>query len=244
MSDKSLDFAGIKFINPMEYHQLPQDQRVCISLAQTEILAINVRVYQVDKNFTGAIKGNIAAVGRESFIQEIDKQFTPDSSIPYLMIHDKKNVMGNVAPGDEVVINYENGIGKVIPVATDAKYVYDIKLLGNSNLLNRVTEFLNNASQGGKVRLTSERIAEVIGGAITNAHSSAFREFNSSKPEHVIVGITEHIKTLDLKQESIRVSEKLLDAYDVGYRVNKQESTAPQVIFVGAPKHDFAKPKL
>lgn len=236
MNDNDLDFTGIRFVNPGEYGDLTKDEQLCVALAQSEMLAVSVRVYQVMPGFTGAVKGNIATVGRESVIQEVDPRFTPDQSIPHLMLHKKADLKGDVHPGDEVVIRYADGSAKVIPVAVDAKYAYDIDLDGDPAMLKRITEFLAQASDGGKVRLTSDRIAEVVGNAVTNAHLEAFKQFNVPRPEQVSVAITEHVKTLDLQQESIRVSEKLLKAHERGYRVDLQESTKPQVVFVGAPK--------
>jgi len=230
--DNDLDFTdGIRYVNPGELGDLMPDAQLCVSLAQTEMLAVSVRVYQVDKSFSGAIKGNIATVGREFVAQEIDSRFTPDPSVPHLMLHKKENMNAAVNPGDEVVICYADGSAKVIPVAKNAKYAYDIDFDGDPALLKRIADFLNNASMGGEVRLTSDRIAEVIGNAVTNA-AFVLGQMGVARPQHISVAITEHVKTLDLKQESVRMSEKMLKAFERGYRIDLQESTKPQTLFV------------
>lgn len=242
--NKDLDFLGIRYVNPGEYPTLSRDEQLCVAIAQSEIMAVAVRVYQVEPGFTGVIKGNIATVGRESVVQEIDSRFTPDKNIPHLMLHKKSNLSSDVKPGDEVVIRYADGSAKVIPVDKEAKYAYDIDFEGDPAFLKRIAEFLNAASDGGKVRLTSDRIAEVVGNAITNAHLSALKEFGVARPDKVSVAITEHVKTLDLSREAIRVSEKLLKAHERGYRIDMQESTKPQVVFIGAPKREEDRSRM
>lgn len=232
--NNDLDFTKIRFVNPGKYAELSDDEQRCVSLAQAEILAVSVRVYQVEPGFNGSIKGVIAAIGRESVIQEVDPRFTPDKSIPHLVLHKKSDLDRDVQPGAEVVIRYADGSAKVIPVDREAKYAYDIDLEGDAVTLKRITEFLAQASDGGKVRLTSDRIAEVVGNAVTNL--SARNQLNLPRPNRVSVAITEHIKTIDLQKESIRISEKLLKAHERGYRLDLQESSKPQVVFVGTPK--------
>lgn len=234
-NDNDLDFLGIKFINPGEYASLDKDQRTCVSLAQIETLAVAVRVYQIDKDkFTGSIKGNIAAVGRETIVQEVDSLFCPDGKSTHLILHKKEDLSGDAKPGDEVVISYADGSGHIIPVGDEAKFAYDIDFEGDPMVLDKITQFLNSASDGGKFKLTSDRIAEVVGNAVTNAGLAAFREFGMKAPESVEVAITEHIRILDLKSEAILVSEKMLKAHQFGYRLDMQESTRPQEVFRGA----------
>lgn len=244
--NNDLDFTGLKFINPGEYTKLNHDEKTCVALAQMESLSVFVRVYQVDKNnFTGAIKGNIAAVGRESVVQEVDRRFAGGSDIPHMIIHKKSDLFGaDIKPGDEVVISYSRGAGHVIPVEKDARYAYEIDFDGAPELLEKITNFIRDASSGGRVKMTSDRIAEVVGNAITNASLSALAEFGTKRPELIAVEITEHIKALDLKSESVRVSEKLLKSHQVGYRIDLQDSIKPQVVFSGARPSTSSHQKL
>lgn len=231
-----LDFTkeGIRYVNPGEYKDLSWDAYKCVALAQSEMLAVSVRVYQITKDFTGSIKGTISTVGKESVVQEVDPSFTPDPKIPHLIIHEKSLLNADVTPGDEVVIRYVDGTARVIPVGKDAKYTYDIELDGPPEALKRITDFLAKASNNGEIRLTADRIAEVVGNAVTNL-------YRDTRPESISVAVTEFVKSIDLKKESIVVSEKLLDAYESGYRVNLQASTPRQVVFVGTPEEVKSK---
>lgn len=250
-NDNDLDFTGLIYINPSKYKTLSADQHTCISLAQVEArqLSVHVRVYQVDKNhFNGGIKGNIAAVGRESIVQEVDRCFVPGglANHPCLVVHNKSDLRGDAKPGDEVVISYSDGYGRIIPVHEEAKFAYDIDLEDDAKSLSIITQYLNKASDGGRVRLTADRIAEVIGAAVTNAAKAGdpFVEFGLATPESVAVAITEHVRTLDLQQESVRVSEKMLVAFSQSYRIDLQQSTSPQEIFRGESKAPSFKQKL
>jgi hypothetical protein len=234
-SDDIFEALGVTYINPGDYDKLNHEERMCLSLAQIESLSVSIRVYRADKTvMNSAIKGCIATVGRDSAVQEVDRNFTPDTDIPHMVIHKKCNLNREVKPGDDVVIRYQDGIGRVIPVRQNALYAYDIDFDGDEVTLERITRFISEASNGGVIKLSPEKIAEVVGNAVTNVGSCLTMSlFGMKKPDSIIVDITDHILTLDMQHESIIVSEKLLKAHQFGYRADLQNEIKPQIVFNG-----------
>jgi len=214
----------VRYIPPKEYESMGEDFEVSANMAQMELLDMDIRVYAVEGGATiESLGGEIQNVGKTKVAQTLSKEFGLSDKHRHVVIHDKDRLGGfnNYQPGDNVHISYSNGVGKVTPCFPGARYIYEIDSQDAlpEEQVEKIAQFISTASAGGKIRLSSDKIAEVVGNAIQNIHHTQMRDYGMAiRKDQVLVSTTDMVESAPVTRAV------LLKAYEHGYRPDKTET--------------------